>query len=372
MKKLSEQNVYVKKGSMITEKTVVAGKIPVIAGGRKPAYYHNRANRNGVSITISASGASAGYVSLHKTPIFASDCSTISEDDGYNIKYVFYVLQHNQKNIYKLQTGGAQPHIHPKDIEGIEHDLPPLEEQEKVAAILSDLDDLLEKQEALIEKKKAIKEATMELLLTGKQRLPGFSGDWEEKRLGEVAEFYKGKGLSKADLVTDGELFCVHYGELFTKYKTKIKIIDSRTNTKISMPFLSLKNDVLMPTSDVTPTGLAKASCINQSGVVLGGDILVIRAKDSEIDGVFISYIIRKDKAQIQSLVTGSTVYHLYASGMAKFKTKIPPLSEQKKIVEILVTIDDEIDVLNSIFEKMKQQKEAVMHKLLTGEIRVA
>ncbi|MFM2408780.1 MAG: hypothetical protein RL358_1522 [Pseudomonadota bacterium] len=104
--------VEIRKGQLITEKDAIAGNVPVIAGGKKPAYYHNKPNRTGKTITVSASGASAGYVAFFDLPIFASDCSTIGEGSSYSIEFIYFQLQLKQEVIYKAQTGGAQPHIH--------------------------------------------------------------------------------------------------------------------------------------------------------------------------------------------------------------------------------------------------------------------
>ena len=111
------------------------------------------------------------------------------------------------------------------------------------------------------------------------------------KKLGEVALFSKGKGLSKSELSVDGKYECIHYGELFTKYKESISHIYSQTNS-VDNYVLSQSNDVLMPTSDVTPNGLATASCLNKDGVILGGDILIIRPKKQLLDGVYFSYLV--------------------------------------------------------------------------------
>lgn len=108
--------VNIRKGSMLTSEEFIVGNVPVIAGGKTPAGYHNVANRPANTITISASGASAGYVALHNTPIFASDCSTIVPDPSYDIKYIYHLLVYYQSEIYSLQTGGAQPHVHPSDL----------------------------------------------------------------------------------------------------------------------------------------------------------------------------------------------------------------------------------------------------------------
>ncbi len=190
------------------------------------------------------------------------------------------------------------------------------------------------------------------------------------KRLGDVARFFKGKGLPKSALVLGGAQPCIHYGELFTQYGERIMRTLSQTDWVDGCVF-SEEGDVLMPTSDVTPRGLAKASCILSGGVVVGGDILIIRL-DKSIDGTFLSYIIRYQEEQVLSLVTGSTVYHLYASDMKNFKFYAPPtIEEQKAIVEVLSDVDDELAALEARRDKACQLKQGMMQELLTGRIRL-
>ena len=160
------------KGQLITTKTIVPGDIPVIAGGKQPAYFHASANRYGKTITVSASGASAGYVALHAAPIFASDCSTISESEKYCIEFIYYALQLRQEEIYAAQTGGAQPHIQPKDLAPILIKIPEdVTEQAAIASVLSDMDTETAELEARRNKTSDIKQAMMQELLTGKTRL---------------------------------------------------------------------------------------------------------------------------------------------------------------------------------------------------------
>jgi type I restriction enzyme S subunit len=144
--------VQIVKGQLITQNTLIPGEVPVIAGGKQPAYFHAYANRFGRTITISASGASAGYVAFHNYPIFASDCSTISESHSYCLDFIFFQLVYNQQVIYKAQTGGAQPHIHAKDLNPIGFVFPSLPEQTAIAAVLSDMDAELAALEAQLHK----------------------------------------------------------------------------------------------------------------------------------------------------------------------------------------------------------------------------
>ena len=163
--------VSINKGQLITEKNAQDGTIPVIAGGKKPSYYHSFSNRQGKTITISASGANAGYVGFYTEPIFASDCSTIGENNGYSIEFIYYQLSMLQENIYYAQTGGAQPHIHPKDLKPLLINYTNLKEQKAIAQVLSDMDAEIEGLEEKLEKYKTIKQGMMQELLTGRIRL---------------------------------------------------------------------------------------------------------------------------------------------------------------------------------------------------------
>lgn len=163
--------VEIRKGQLITEKDAILGEIPVIAGGKKPSYFHNQPNRLGKTITVSASGASAGYVAFFDTPIFASDCSTISESMSYSIEFIYFQLLLKQDLIYRAQTGGAQPHIHSVDLIPLAIDVCSHEEQSAIATILSDMDAELTALEARRDKTRALKQGMMQELLTGRIRL---------------------------------------------------------------------------------------------------------------------------------------------------------------------------------------------------------
>jgi type I restriction enzyme S subunit len=257
-----------------------------------------------------------------------------------------------------------------RNLRGIHIPIPPLPEQKAIAQALSDMDALISGLDDLIAKKRDIKQATMQQLLTGKKRLPGFSGEWEEKRLGDVATFLKGKGLPKSALSESGIEPCIHYGELFTKYPETITRVISSTDAVNGM-FRSAANDVLMPTSDVTPRGLAKASCITFDDVILGGDILVIRSDVKLVHGSYLSLVIRFEETQVLQLVTGTTVYHLYGSDMKKFRFRLPSLPEQKAIAQALSDIDAELAALEQRRDKTRELKQAMMQELLTGRTRL-
>ena len=109
----------IEKGATITRNDVLPGEIPVVAGGQEPSCYHNVANRIAGAITVSASGAYAGFINFWNSPIFASDCNTIisKDEEKTDQTFIYFGLKAMQNQIYGLQKGGAQPHVYGKDLQ---------------------------------------------------------------------------------------------------------------------------------------------------------------------------------------------------------------------------------------------------------------
>lgn len=168
---LGEYCPNLRKGQIITESARSEGNIPVVAGGKSAAYYHSIHNRDENTITISASGASAGFVAFWERKIFASDCSTIESSDKYYVQFVYYYLLNRQADIYAMQTGGAQPHVQPTDLAPMMIKVPEKGEQIAIAAILSDMDAEIDALTAKLNKLRSIKQGMMSELLTGRIRL---------------------------------------------------------------------------------------------------------------------------------------------------------------------------------------------------------
>ena len=109
-----------KRGKTITKKEIIEGNIPVVAGGIEPAYYCNKSNTGNRVVTISASGANAGYTRMYFEKIWASDCSFIDTSITDFLHFVYCFLIANKTAIDNLQKGAAQPHVYPKDINALE------------------------------------------------------------------------------------------------------------------------------------------------------------------------------------------------------------------------------------------------------------
>lgn len=203
-----------------------------------------------------------------------------------------------------------------------------------------------------------------------KLRFLGFKAKWEDKRLEEVANFLKGKDISKDDIFQDGKNKCIRYGELYTDYGEIIKKIKSRTNISECDSLLSKKNDVLVPSSGETALDIATFSFINEDNVLLGGDLNVLRFKESQNGAFYAYYLSNYKRRDIARIVQGYSVVHLYASQLKKLNINLPTLPEQQKIAEFLGSVDEWIENLRAQKESFESYKKGMMRKIFTQEVR--
>jgi type I restriction enzyme, S subunit len=139
----------IKRGSTITKSQTSAGRIPVLAGGQQPAYYHGESNRDGETIVVAGSGAYAGFVTYWNTPIFVSDAFTVDpHSDVLLTKFCYYFLKNQQAEIHALKSGGGVPHVYGKDVGKLRIPLPSLQVQSEIVSIL---DAFVELDGALVE-----------------------------------------------------------------------------------------------------------------------------------------------------------------------------------------------------------------------------
>ena len=197
-------------------------------------------------------------------------------------------------------------------------------------------------------------------------RFPEFTGEWKEERLSEIADIYKGAGISKDQLSDNGEP-CILYGELYTKYKTEtITEVISRTDIDNTKLVRSKANDVIIPCSGETAEDIATARCVIKDGILLGGDLNIIRLHN--YDGSFVSYQLNgKRKYDIAKVAQGVSVVHLYGEHLKGVKTVNPCLAEQKKISRFLSLLDERIAVQNRLIEDLKKFKCAIVENVLNN-----
>lgn len=199
-----------------------------------------------------------------------------------------------------------------------------------------------------------------------KLRFSEFSGEWEEKKLGQLTKFSKGKNISKDNITGEGTP-CVRYGELYTTYKEKIKDPVSKTNLNSDELVFSEENDVIIPTSGETAIDIATVSCIMKDGVAIGGDTTIMKIKGN---GLFYSYYLNSRRKKLARLAQGASVVHLYANHLKNFNLNIPSNPEQEKIASFLSKVDIKIEKLEKKQELWETYKKGIMQQIFSQKLR--
>lgn len=184
-----------KRGKTITAKNAIPGDVPVLAGGQKPAYYHNEANRTGETIVVAGSGAYAGFVSYWTVPVFLSDSFSVEPDDRLVVKFVYYFLKNIQQKIFATKKGSGVPHVHGSSIEKFEIPLPPIEVQTEIVRILDKFTSLEAELEAELDCRKRQYEYYRDKLLSF-DNVGGQEVEW--MKMNEVFDMRNGYTPSKA------------------------------------------------------------------------------------------------------------------------------------------------------------------------------
>jgi restriction endonuclease S subunit len=255
--------------------------------------------------------------------------------------------------------------------------LPPtIEEQKAIAEVLSDVDSLISSINKKIEKEKAIKQGMMEQLLTGKKRLTGFSGEWIEKKLGEIGNTYNGlTGKSKEDFGI-GNAWYITFLNILNNPIIDITNFERVRINKNEVQNKAERGDLFFNTSSETPeeVGICSILLNNVNDLYLNSFCFGYRLRDNNINGLFLSYYFRCSLGRnlMMMLAQGATRYNLSKLSFKESIIKLPPtIEEQNAIAEVLSDVDNEILKLEHLLDKYKSIKLAMMQKLLTGEIRL-
>ncbi len=249
-------------------------------------------------------------------------------------------------------------------------------EQQSIAEALSDADTLIESLEQLIAKKRQIKQGAMQELLTGQRRLPGFSGEWELKKLKNLGSTYGGlTGKTKSD-----------FGEGSSHYITFMNVmsnvvIDNEIFELVNISENESQNNVMMGDllfngSSETPEELGFCSVVNKhvKNVYLNSFCFGFRFKEvNKSCGLYFAYFFRSKEGRelLKSLAQGATRYNLSKTSLLNLSFRIPSLDEQIAIADVLSELDAEVSMIQSRLSKARQIKQSMMQELLTGRIRL-
>ena len=301
----------------------------------------------------------------------------VLKDFSEEVSYIFHELTYNlMRSLSDGKIGSSIPYITIQQLEGFMLPLPSLPEQRRIAEALSDIDELILALGKLIEKKRNIKTGTMQQLLTGKTRLPGFKGKWEEKRLGDCGFCFNGlTGKSGSDF-GHGKACYITFLNVLTNV-----VIDSSIFEPVDICSGENQNevrrgDIFFNTSSETPEEVGLCAVLEEDvkSVYLNSFCFGFRITDNDVSGRFLAYWFRASagRALMTSLAQGSTRYNLSKDAFREACVCIPPtLAEQKAIAAVLSDMDAEIAALEADRAKYERIKSGMMQELLTGKTRL-
>ena len=292
-------------------------------------------------------------------------------------EYMLYLLNFSiYRRMYPYAEGTAQQVLSLKKLGQLKYSLPLVAEQKKIAEILSTQDKAIELQGRKIEELKRFKKGCLEKMFPRKgqkvpeKRFPGFTDDWEQRKAIDIADYSKGNGYSKGDL-TDAGTPIILYGRLYTKYQFAISEVDTFAVPRNGAVY-SQGNEVIVPASGETAEDIARASAVEKSGVLLGGDLNILRPFDF-ITPLFLALAISNGEPQkeLAKKAQGKSVVHIHNTDIQEVTIAYPSRTEQDRIVSVFRQLDNLITLHQRKLEEMKRQKKALMQLLLTGIVRV-
>ena len=283
--------------------------------------------------------------------------------------------------IERWAGGAAQPNLGGQDLAKFLLPVPRSEiEQHAIATALSDVDALIAGLEKLIAKKRNLKQAAMQQLLTGQTRLPGFSGEWTVKRLGDHFTILKNGVNSRAELSVEGGVAYLHYGDI---HGSKSLFLNPQNTTMPTLPLAKAKDldrlqsgDLVFADASEDLDGVGKSVEVQGSDVldlVSGQHTIAIRFDKTVLADGFKAYLqfFPAFRAHLNRLAAGTKVYATNRSHMASAEIKLPEVDEQIAIASILHSMDADLSVLEFRLAKTGELKQGMMQELLTGRTRL-
>ena len=285
-----------------------------------------------------------------------------------NVDFLFYLFESAKKYLAASAGTTATSIVSKAAFQSLEFLIPPLPEQRAIAEALSDVDALLSGLDRLIAKKRDLKQAAMQQLLTGQTRLPGFHGEWEVKRLGDVAEMGSGgTPPSSTSKFYGGDIPWVSIADM-----TKGGKLIFSTDRNLTAEGLSSSTAQMFPEGTVLYAMYASLGECSIAAIPLctSQAILGIRPK-SNLSGEFLYYFLVSLKGTVKSLGQQGTQANLNKRMVQDFRLSLPSLQEQVAIAQVLSDMDAELAALEARREKTRQLKQGMMQELLTGRTRL-
>jgi len=322
---------------------------------------------NDVLITKDGTIGKAGFVNTLSLPATLNSGVFVirANNNKLDQKYLYYIFTSKifDDFLNRLTAGSTINHLYQKDFIHFSFKAPKIKEQKAIAKALNDTDELITTLQKLISKKEAIKQGTMQQLLIGKKRLDGFSGEWEEKRLGDIGNPTMCKRIMKYQTSNFGDV-------PFYKIGTFGKEADSYISNELFFEFKTKfsfpkKGDVLISASGTigrTVVFDGKPSYFQDSNIVW------IDNNEKIVINKYLDFMYQVTKWSTED----TTIARLYNDNLKNISIMIPPtIKEQQAITQILSDMDNEIEKLKLKLSKTKAIKDGMMSELLTGKTRL-
>lgn len=310
---------------------------------------------------------SIGYQNL-ATPVLVSSLYEVFKTNSQiNDLFLIYWFKTDKffNQIKKYEEGGVRQYYFLDKLLFSEIIIPKdAREQQKISKILKKLDYLISLQQRKLEQINLLNQAMLQQMFANKDvpkiRFKEFKSIWEHRKLDSLAEFSKGKGYSKKDLITKGKPIIL-YGQLYTKYQTIIKKIDTFAKTN-KESVISRGREVIVPASGETADDISRASVVDKAGIIIGGDLNIIRPY-SIISPIFLAFTLSNgtQRKELSKYAQGKSVVHLHNADLKNVNVFLPTMEEQSKINSIL----SELNELNLLSKNKLAILQAIKNALL-------
>jgi type I restriction enzyme S subunit len=356
--------VTLKRGYDLPHRLRHEGQVPVVSSSGI-SDRHNRAQIAAPGVVMGRYGTigEVFYITEDFWPL--NTTLYVQDFKGNDPLYLSYLLRTIDFQSHSGKSG--VPGVNRNDLHRLYVVIPPIPEQRAIAAALADVDGLITALDRLIAKKRAIKQATMQQLLTGKTRLPGFGGAWETKRLGEVLEKVVGGGTPSRSNPNfwGGDIPWVTVKDFVTFHP-------HRTQESITKEGLSKSASNLIPSGTlITSTRMALGKAvIYKVDVSINQDLKALFTRQN-VSVQYLYYWFEYHASTLEEMGSGSTVKGLALNDLKSIEFMLADFAEQRAIAAVLSDMDAEIAALEQRRDKTQAIKQGMMQQLLTGRVRL-
>jgi len=367
----NSKKYYLLRGTDLTENKLVLKDTPKIDATEKD-YDAFKTEIGDFLIVRSGTVGTYGIVDVDIPAIFGSylidfrfDMEQVTNEFfGY-----FYQSSLFKSQLNKIIQASANTNINAENIKSTVISLPSLNEQRRISEYLGNLDNLITLHQRKCEQTKKLKKYMLQKMFpqngakVPEIRFDGFTYDWEQRKLGDVAEFSKGNGYSKGDLIESGTPIIL-YGRLYTKYETIISEVDTYVEAKEGSVY-SKGGEVIVPASGETAEDIARAATVDKSGILLGGDLNVVMP-NKDINPAFLAISISNGNSQreLSKKAQGKSVVHIHNEEIRNLVIPFPNKVEQNKIVAYFANLDNLITLHQRKCDELKKMKKYMLQNM--------